>query len=576
MQTDFVLLSQLLQQVDPALRYHPNNPRIGAISQIRAIAAVPNMWDPETLYLINSSCLPDSFPFHVTANLLCILDSATPKQIARDASLNVIYTTTEFTESSVNETLSQVRKIQQKFFTAVSEITDALYFGKGLQAIVDIGAKLIGNPMFILDTGFKALAVSKSVPVRNAVIRRDAERGYLNENALEYMKKKAWFDSLQSNGSLLYFPISDYQEYVGEEELYEFCYCYVKVNGVVAAYINILGENTPLLEYHKAWISKLAQFTAIELQKDPRFLNGRGAMYEALLTDLLSNRITDQLVAIRRLRLLDRELKRHLRVVTVRKAHTEKSSFTAIEQDRIRDFFPDSISVAFMGDIALLVSSDDEILHTKAGEKMTNRTFTLNGLIAGVSNAFENVTDMYRYYVQATKALEFGTHIFSSGKLFYYSDYTVFHALDLCTERVDLRDFCHPGVLKLRESNNPGDRELYQALYLYLLYMRDVNRVAAEMHVHKGTLYYRLKKLQAELGFDLDNGNDVFQLMFSYKLEEYMDIFEPSNSPLPPQACASRGRQSNHRRQLKRTLANKWKGTDSLKKESVPLFIMTT
>ena len=535
MQTDFVLLSQLLQQIDPTLRYHSNNPKIGAISHVSVIDTIPDAWKPETLYIVRTSCLPSDFPFYTAANLLCILDPTLPKQVTRDASLNVIYTNTEFTESDVEAALSQVRQMQQRFYTAVSEITDALYYGKGLQAIVDIGAKLIGNPMFILDTGFKALAISKSVCVRNPVIRRDTERGYLNENALEYMKKRAWFDSLQSNGSLLYFPISEYQEYVGkEDELHEFCYCYVKVNGVVAAYINILGENTPLLEYHKAWISKLAQFTAIELQKDSRFLNGRGAMYEALLTDLLSNRITDQLVAIRRLKLLDRELKRHLHVVTVRKAHTEKSSFTAIEQDRIRDFFPDSISVAFMGDIVLLVSSDDEILHTKAGDKMTNRTFTLNGLIAGVSNTFENVTDMHRYYIQATKALEFGTHIFSSGKLFYYSDYTVFHALDLCTERLDLRDLCHPGVLKLRESSNPGDRELYQTLYLYLLYMKDVNRVAAEMHVHKGTLYYRLKKLQTELGFDLENGEDVFRLMFSYKLEEYMDIFEPTNSPLPP------------------------------------------
>lgn len=533
MHTDFVLLSQLLQQIDPTLCYYSNNPKIGMISQVRAIDTVPETWDSETLFIVKASCLPDDFPDHVAANMLCVLEPATPGKNVRDAALNVIYTNIEFAEADVRELLVQVRKIQQRFFAAVSEITDALYYGKGLQAIVDIGAKLIGNPMFILDTGFKALAVSKSVPVKNPVIRRDTERGYLNENALEYMKKKGWFDSLQSNGSILYFPISEYQEYVGENELHEFCYCYVKVNGVVAAYINILGENTPLLEYHKAWISKLAQFTAIELQKDLRFLNGRGAMYEALLTDLLSNRITDQLVAIRRLKLLDRELKRHLRVVTVRKAHTEKSSFSAIEQDRIRDFFPDSISVAFMGDIVLLVSSDDEILHTRAGEKMTNRTFTLNGLIAGVSNTFENVTDMHRYYVQATKALEFGTHIFSSGKLFYYADYTVFHALDLCTERLDLRDLCHPGVLKLRESSNPGDRELYQTLYLYLLYMKDVNRVAAEMHVHKGTLYYRLKKLQAEFGFDLENGEDVFRLMFSYKLEEYMDIFEPNSSPLP-------------------------------------------
>lgn len=71
--------------------------------------------------------------------------------------------------------------------------------------------------------------------------------------------------------------------------------------------------------------------------------------------------------------------------------------------------------------------------------------------------------------------------------------------------------------------------------------MKDVNRVAAELHVHKGTVYYRLEKIRAELDVDLENGEDIFQLMFSYKLEEYMDVFEPINSPLPPRPAVSEG-----------------------------------
>lgn len=532
MQTDFVLLSQLLQQTDSDLCCHVGDPESCALSWVEVAEELPSAREPETLYLVRVSQLPENASIQ-NANLLCILDAPLPRWISQGTLLNVIFTAAEFTADQVRDALKQTHSLRQSFFTAVAEITDALYYGKGLQAIVDIGAKLIGNPMFILDTGFKALAISKSVPVKNPAIRRDTEQGYLDENTLEYLNKKAWLDSLQNNGSLMFFPISEYRDYVGEGELFEFCYCYVKVNGVVAAYLNILGENAPLLEYHKVWISKLTQFVAIELQKDPRFLNGSGAMYEALLTDLLSSRIIDRLVVLRRLKLLNKELKRYLRVVTVRKANTEKSRFTAIEQDRIRDYFPDSISVEFMGDIVLLVSSDDELLHTGGGEKMTNRTFTLNGLVAGVSNTFEDVTDMHGYYVQSTKALEFGTHIFSQGKLFYYSDYTVFHALDLCTEHIELRHLCHPGVLRLQESGDPKDAELYQTLYLYLLYMKDVSRVSEKMHIHRGTLYYRLKKLQTELDVDLENGDDVFRLMFSYKLWEYMDVFDPNGSPLP-------------------------------------------
>lgn len=534
MQTDFVLMSQILQQNDLTLHYKQNNPYSATIMKVCSCEYVPDVLEETTLYLMNCSCLSEALLSGANANLMCIADEPLPAWLTKTSGLNVITTSNQYTEETVTEILYQAHSIQQKASFALAEITDALYYGKGLQAIVDIGAKLIGNPIFIIDTSYKGLAICKSVPVKNPVIRKDNERGYLDENAVKYIKEKAWFESLEKDGSIQFFPSDEYQDYVGESTVHEWCYCYIKVNGIVAGYLNVFGENTPLFEYHKTWVLKLAQLASIEMQKDSRFTNNHGAMYEALLTDLLSSRITDQMAILRRLKLFDRKLQKNLRVVTVRKANTNENNFSPIEQDRIRDFFPGSMSVAYKDDIVLLTSSDDGSLRTKEGEILTNRTFTLNGLVAGVSNAFENPIEMRRYYTQSQKALEFGIHIFSSGKLFYYSDYTVFHALDVCTERMDLRDLCHPGVLRLRESNNPSDLELYQTLYLYLLHMKDVNRVAANMHVHKGTLYYRLKKIQSELGVDLDNGNDVFQLMFSYKLEEYMDIFEPANSPLPP------------------------------------------
>ena len=139
---------------------------------------------------------------------------------------------------------------------------------------------------------------------------------------------------------------------------------------------------------------------------------------------------------------------------------------------------------------------------------------------------------MQRYYHQSVKALEFGRSVFSTGGAFRYSDYAIYHALELCTEQVDLRDLCHPGVLMLQESSLPGDNDLFQTLYLYLLYTRDINRVSAAMNIHRSTLFYRLNKIKSIIGADLNDGNMVFQLMFSFKLIEYMDIFSPNETSL--------------------------------------------
>lgn len=161
--------------------------------------------------------------------------------------------------------------------------------------------------------------------------------------------------------------------------------------------------------------------------------------------------------------------------------------------------------------------------------------FRSSNISAGISNVFTNIAEMARYYQQSLKALEFGWNLSSKGGLFYYSDYAMYHALELCTKHVDLRDLCHPGLLKLQDSSEPGDRDLFQTLYLYLLYMKDVNRVSQGLNIHRSTLFYRLNKIKAIIGADLDDGDVISHLLFSFKLIEYMDIFSPSESPLPPQ-----------------------------------------
>ena len=66
-------------------------------------------------------------------------------------------------------------------------------------------------------------------------------------------------------------------------------------------------------------------------------------------------------------------------------------------------------------------------------------------------------------------------------------------------------------------------QDLYQTLFLYLHYMKDVNRVCEELHIHRSAIFYRLNKLKNEYGLDLDNGDVFMQLMFSYKILQYYE-----------------------------------------------------
>lgn len=535
MRSTLELVAARLTEFDPSVYTHLVRPDALDLLRLCRVDALPENPAADDLYFIQSTCLPPEMPEAEILNLICLDRGGCPDWVLNDPNCNSILLRGAADETQVTAAISSLLEDQKRFFRALNKIVDALYYGQGLQAVVDIGSELFGNPMFIIDSSLRSLAMPRSFPVRNPKIRADMEKACVDENAFLFLKEQRWFEELRKNGSVAFFPPEAYRDYVEGAPTYEFCYCYVKVNGVVAAYINIFGENGPLLEHHRDWVVKLAQLVSIELQKSKAFITGHGAMYEALLTDLLEGRITDQLVILRRLALLDRKLEKYLHVITIRKFSTAAAAvpMSEIEQDRLRAMFPNSSSVAYKGDVVLLISSADGSIPMQEDMDELRQRFAESGLVAGISNIFQDPTEMARFYRQSVKALDFGKNIFSSGGVYQYPDYTVYHALELCTQHVDLRDLCHPGILLLEESDSPADRDLFQTLYLYLLYMKDVNRVCLALNIHRSTLFYRLNKLKSVLGVDLDDGNTWFRLMFSFKLIEYMDIFFPTESHLP-------------------------------------------
>lgn len=530
MKSDFEFLSARLRALEPLTRCYMRHNNLKSTSRVEVVSQLPLAGEPEALYLIRSSQLPAVPPSLQPCNLLCVEDLPVPTWLSKLPDCSVIVLPATVSEEYIRKITQEIHNAQHKFSTALSSIIESLYFGRGLQAIADSAAELFHNPVMILDSGLGALAISRTIPIQRESIKRNLVQGYLHDEIIRFLKVVNWPNS-QSNGeNYIHFPYELCSQYLEGPPPYGWYCCYVKVNGVTISYISIFCENEPILDYHLDWINQLCHITSIEIQKRQDLLINQGSAYELLLTDLLEKRITDRLVVLRRIELLKRKIEKYLYVVSIRKNNPSGSqTFSAVEQKSLRTMFPGSISVGYHGDAVLLISSADGTFPTADGIASLDQRLSNSGLIAGVSLSFTDIMDLRRYYLQSTKALELGKYIFSSGGFHRYSDYTVYHALQLCIEKVDLRDLCHPGILRLQESSDPGDNDLLQTLYLYLLYMKDVKRVSEALGIHRSTLFYRLNKIKDITGVSLDDGNTVFQLMFSFKLIEFMDSFTPGS-----------------------------------------------
>lgn len=531
MQTDFQMIIARLK--DQGFPIRPQIRGMGTkntqLNQFQLVSGLPVSANPETMYGIKCSDLPPSPPESERFILLCLEDTAPPPWLTL-SSYPVIFTSTEDVFSKVSQIIDELREARLRFSSAVNDILEALYYGQGLEAICDIGSELFGNPLCMLDTGLKSLAVPRSYPTRTAILRQAMERGYSDNRDIRFLKAQGWFDPKFYNRTAAYFPRETFAEYAAWDSVYGCCVGYVRANGIVIAYMLLCGENTPILDYQQAWMTKLTQITSIELQKGQLAASQKGSMYEAFLTDLIEGQIVDSDIIKRRSQLLGRTLQPFHHVVTIQKDTVfGQTTFSDAEQRRLRAWFPGSMSAVYQGSVVLLTSSTDQTIPLLEDWETLRHDLSTSGLSAGISSLFTELSELSQYYNQSVTALKFGRGLHSGEHMFRYPDYAVFHAIELCAKNVELQSLCHPGLLRLYKSKLPGDRELYHTLYLYLLYMRDINKICDTLHIHRSTLFYRLNKIKSTLEVDLEQGNDILHLMFTCKLIEYIDHFYPSS-----------------------------------------------
>jgi sugar diacid utilization regulator len=128
----------------------------------------------------------------------------------------------------------------------------------------------------------------------------------------------------------------------------------------------------------------------------------------------------------------------------------------------------------------------------------------------GAGNLSQTPKELLRSYGQALAAMRFSALDRYQGGVAYWADMGPSKVLAVL-DRGTLEDIIDPRVASLAEE----DPEL---LLTVAQHLENVNRPAATadaLHIHRGTLYYRLKKFEAHTGLDLDKGSDRLSVQLS-------------------------------------------------------------
>ena len=271
----------------------------------------------------------------------------------------------------------------------------------------------------------------------------------------------------------------------------------------------------------------LADICSLRMQKDMHYAEYPDDVVEYFISDLLNGAVTDEQQIRDRCSYFGWRLRMPYRVLTIRgrePGEMEHGAGYLLQTERcglLRAAFPDATVFLYGEQIKFITGVRDESARERLLLDRIAEVLDENGLVAGVSQQGRNFRSLTARHRQAMKAMEMGMLLLGPGPLFFYDSYSVYHAMEICAEKTDLREFCHAAVLRLERYDRKNGTAYMGTLHAYLSAGKNVSEAAQTLYIHRNTLAKRLEKIGDIITVDLDDRETVFHLLFSLRVIEY-------------------------------------------------------
>ncbi|MBQ8664129.1 MAG: helix-turn-helix domain-containing protein, partial [Eubacterium sp.] len=140
------------------------------------------------------------------------------------------------------------------------------------------------------------------------------------------------------------------------------------------------------------------------------------------------------------------------------------------------------------------------------------------GIYAGISNNFESLIALNKYYKQALRAIELGAGDNLGPGLYIYADYYLRHMTNVFLQKECSETYCHPKLKVLFNYDRSNKTQLAYTLYMYLVNERNIATTSKAMFVHRNTIIYRLQKIDEMVDIMYDDYQERQYLILSYEL----------------------------------------------------------
>lgn len=477
--------------------------------QVRMLSRQRVEMAPGTLYIGDASLVPESLVRSREVGLILTQCGAFRFSTLQGNAVEVS------TDADLPEVLNDVLEAlnaRRRTADSSAALLACLVEGKGLRDLIQLGAELLGNPVSLVDSTGKLLVISDQGAIQDTDLTPE---GYLKQE--KYSTFRTYKFTKRVNESPTPIVVN-----FDHAEMPRMIIGRIAIRNAIVGHLAVTEMKRPFADDDVDIVKVLIDVISSQAQVDRFHLLMAGIHHEYFILDLLQDKQNSPTTVEERVQSLQWDAYSDFYVAVI-SIPRKDDAFYLVEylRTRLAYLFPFSKSAYYEENVVLVIYRDQRVVDIAT--KLSTLLFE-NNLAAGISLRFPSIMDLKRHYEQARRALSIGRLLKSAERTFAYDDFYIYDLLTIINRNAELKDFCHPSIGQLRTFDEANGTDYYDTLVEYLMNNANMAQVARNLHIHRNTLYHRLRKISEITGLDLESGDAHLKLLLSSKIMELFDM----------------------------------------------------
>lgn len=476
-------------------------------------------FEASSLYVGFVSELPELRPNHEPVSFFLINDRLVPKDFFSDKKINMIIT------NKVHTLVDACNRIQDFFINERAayhmgrkKLTQAITEGSDLKRMIEIASQYLGNPIMLCDKTFSVKSFFENGPPPDdpmweyALNNGHMPDWYLNE-LYEYMEQQR-------------ISARDVTPHIWERGHHRkrLLLSRVIIRHEEIANVTILEHNRNFTKTDVEFLTMFCSILSAQIQCEMYGIYLPKSKLEAFLLNLLSSTYTLSSSINSLAHQCCWQPEEDLYVLCIESTNASVSdNKLAYYKEKLQKLLSCKYSVVYQRKIVFILDRARYVSPLPPDVKSELTAYLLSEkLAASLSRCYHDLGETHKYFKQAHNLLLMEPMEPNSAPFLDFDDCALQLMIDVCAQKENLMEFCHPVVTQLVEYDARNNTRYKETLFVYLKHSQDMKLSSAELFIHYNTMKYRTQKLHDQFGINFGNGTLMLHLWMSFLILDYL------------------------------------------------------